>query len=347
MSQHSQLTQVLEEQARNWRQNNPIHVETLLDRYPALRSHRDAVLDLLYQEIVLREQRGEKPRLEDYAQRFPELTEDLRLQFEVDDALAPETAIVNAQSPKPPTGSFRALSKSGHMRPSLPGYEVFETLGRGGIGVVYKARQKSLNRMVALKIMLAGAHASTHELARFRSEAEAVARFQHPNIVQVYEFGIHEGRPFIALEMLESSLTKKLAGTPVPARQAAQWLETLAKAVHYAHQHGIVHRDLKPGNVLISRDGVLKITDFGMAKVVAGPPGAQSHSNAIMGTPSYMAPEQTTGRSRDIGPATDVYGLGSILYELLTGRPPFRAKTVAEILEQVRNHDPAPPSTLR
>src|SRR5262249_53029375 len=144
---------------------------------------------------------------------------------------------------------------------------------------------------------------------------EAVARLQHPNIVQVYEIGTHEGRAFMALELVEGSLARNLAGTPLPARQAAQWLEVLARAVHHAHQEGLLHRDLKPANVLLSREGVLKITDFGMAKVVAGAAPGQTQSGAILGTPSYMAPEQAEGKIHQLGPTTDVYGLGAILYE--------------------------------
>ncbi len=341
------LAQVLEQQKQRWLKGDCVPVETLLMELPALSTNREAQLDLVYQEVMLREQDGDQPTLAEYQSRFPELADDLKVQFEVDQALdselfADKTERLGGLDVIPGSGPDSGLSK-----PSLPGFEILEQLGRGGMGVVYKARQISLDRLVALKIMLAGPHAGLAELARFRTEAETVARFQHPNIVQVYDFGIQEGRPFIALEMLQVSLAKKLAGTPVPARQAAQWLETLANAVHYAHQHGIVHRDLKPANIMLSRDGVLKITDFGMAKVVASRAAPQSHSGAILGTPSYMAPEQAFGKSRDIGPATDVYGLGAILYELLTGRPPFQAANVQEILDQVRLHDPVPPSRRR
>jgi serine/threonine-protein kinase len=229
----------------------------------------------------------------------------------------------------------------------VPGYEILGVLGRGGMSVVYKARQTSLDRLVALKMILAGVHAGPEELARFRTEAEAVARLQHPNIVQIYEVGTCEGRPFMALEMVDGSLVKHLARTPMPARQAAQWLETLARAVHFAHERGIVHRDLKPANILMSRDGVLKITDFGIAKVLADRTGRRTLSGAIIGTPCYMAPEQAAGKSRQIGPATDVHGLGAILYELLTGWPPFRGSTVQATLDQVRHQEPPPPSRVR
>jgi eukaryotic-like serine/threonine-protein kinase len=238
-------------------------------------------------------------------------------------------------------------AKVGIPLPPLPGYEVLEVLGRGGMGVVYKARQTSLNRMVAVKMILAGAHAGPKELARFRTEAETVARLHHPNIVQVFDIGSHEGRPYIALEFVEGNLARSLAGTPVPAHQAAQWAETMAQAIHYAHQQGILHRDLKPANVLVSRDGKLKIADFGMAKIVAGRAAGATPSGVVLGTPSYMAPEQADGNIADTGPATDVYGLGAVLYELLTGRPPFRASTVPQTLDLVRLQEPLPPSRLQ
>jgi eukaryotic-like serine/threonine-protein kinase len=159
-------------------------------------------------------------------------------------------------------------------RPSVPGYEVVEELGRGGMGVVYKARQVSLNRFVALKMILAGGHAGPDHLARFQREGQAVARLQHPGIVQVYEVGSHEGRSYLALEYVGGgTLAQRTAGRPLPARESAQLVEALARAVHYAHQKGVVHRDLKPGNVLLTEDGQTKITDFGLAKMLDPEPG--------------------------------------------------------------------------
>src|SRR5262249_51293268 len=231
--------------------------------------------------------------------------------------------------------------------PAVPGFEVLKELGRGGMGVVYWAWQHSLNRAVALKMILAGAHAGSQELARFRTEAEAVARLQHPNIVQVYEVGRQGEHPYMALEYVDGgSLAQQLTGTPWPARQAGQLVETLARAMHCAHQRGIVHRDLTPGNVLLTADGVPKITDFGLAKILVG--GAmQTQTGVILGTPSYIAPEQAAGKTREIGPAVDVYALGAILYELLTGRPPFKAEAALETLLQVQTEERVPPSRLQ
>jgi tRNA A-37 threonylcarbamoyl transferase component Bud32 len=230
--------------------------------------------------------------------------------------------------------------------PSLPGYEILGELGRGGMGVVYKARQTKLNRVVALKMILAGGHAGAADLSRFQTEAQAIARLQHANIVQVYEVGEHEGKPFFSLEYCGGgSLEKKLTGTPLPAREAAQLIETLARAMQVAHDHHIIHRDLKPANVLLTEDGTPKITDFGLAKNLDE--AGQTHSGAIMGTPSYMAPEQAGGKGKEIGPATDVYALGAILYECLTGRPPFKAATALDTILQVAGDEPVPPSQLQ
>jgi formylglycine-generating enzyme required for sulfatase activity len=230
--------------------------------------------------------------------------------------------------------------------PQVPGYEVESVLGRGGMGVVYRARHLRLGRLVALKMTLAGTCAGPDERARFRREAEAVAALRHPNLVQVYDAGDWAGRPYFTMELIEGgSLAQRLAGTPQPVRQAAALLTTLAEAVQVAHQGGIVHRDLKPANILLTVDGIPKVADFGLARRLEGGDGL-TLSGVPLGTPSYMAPEQALGQSRAVGPAVDVYALGAILYELLTGRPPFRAETPAETVLQVMEQEPVPPARL-
>jgi hypothetical protein len=231
--------------------------------------------------------------------------------------------------------------------PVIEGYEIGELLGRGGMGLVYKATHRALKRHVALKIIISGPHAGAEERARFKTEAEVVARLQHPGIVQIYEVGEQAGCPYLALEFVSGgSLAHQLCGTPMPPRAAAQMVVDLARAVQHAHEQGIVHRDLKPANVLLTESGVAKITDFGVAKLLDVEQG-QTHTGTVLGSPSYMAPEQAEGKKGAIGPATDIYALGAILYELLTGRPPFLGASFLETLDQVRTHDPAPPQTLQ
>ncbi|HWB11705.1 MAG TPA: serine/threonine-protein kinase [Pirellulales bacterium] len=228
---------------------------------------------------------------------------------------------------------------------AVAGYEILGVLGRGGMGVVYKARQPGLKRLVALKMILAGNHASSDDLARFRSEAEAVARLQHPNIVQIYEIGEDDGRPYFSLEFVDGqSLSSKLEGKPQSPRQAAEIIHVLAKAMAVAHAQGIVHRDLKPANILVAHDGTPKITDFGLAKRLEDEDGAQTRSGSILGTPDYMSPEQASGRIREVGPPADIYALGAMLYEMLAGRVPLRGASVLDTLQQVVSKEPVAPT---
>jgi eukaryotic-like serine/threonine-protein kinase len=230
-------------------------------------------------------------------------------------------------------------------------YEVREVIGRGGMGVVYKAFQPSLKRIVALKMIL-DTSADLQALSRFRTEAEAVAQLQHPNITQIHEIGDHEGRPFLSLEYIEGgTLTRKMARSMPLPREAAQLVEVLARTMHFAHERGIIHRDLKPSNVLLTKDGQPKISDFGLAKrtqqTVSAGFMAMTHTGEVLGTPSYMAPEQAGGLIRQIGPATDVYSLGAILYEMLAGRPPFAADSALQVLHRVLHEEPLPPTQLQ
>jgi hypothetical protein len=230
--------------------------------------------------------------------------------------------------------------------PLIPGYEILGKVGRGGMGVVYKARQLKLDRVVALKMIRGGAHVSGAALARFRAEAETVARFRHPNIVEIYAFGEHKSLPYFALEFVEGgTLAQRLNETPLPPELAANLAETLTRAIQVAHQHGIVHRDLNPANILLTSDGTPKITDFGLARRLDET--GQTQTGEILGTPGYMAPEQAKGKSKDAGPAADIYALGAILYAMLTGRPPFKEATPLETIRRLVRARPVPPRRLQ
>ena len=225
-------------------------------------------------------------------------------------------------------------------------YEVQDELGKGGMGVVYRARHTALNRTVALKMILGGPGMGAAHVERFRVEAEAVARLQHPGIVQVYDVGDHHGQPYMAMELIDGgSLAAKLDGKPQNPRFSAQTAETLCRAMAVAHQFNVVHRDLKPHNILLTRDGQPKITDFGLAKDMDRL-SSNTRAGSILGTPSYMAPEQAAGRVADIGPGTDVYALGAILYEMLTGRPPFRGESPIDTIRLVLDGEVTSPRQL-
>ncbi len=346
-------------------------VEQYLGRYPELCSDAELLLELAATEYERRRAKEAGLTTEEYFRRFPDHRTALASRLGTDKPAAPSAAAstINARGRSPHPISARPPAVGAV---SVPGYEVLEELGRGGMGVVYKARHTALKRLVALKMILDVGLARQEARARFTAEAEAIARLRHPNIVQIYEVSTHEGRPFFSLEYADGgSLAKQLDGTPQPPHVAAELVETLARAMHAAHQAGVIHRDLKPANVLLQvvdsrsqiadspetiaaqksaifnlQSAIPKISDFGLAKQLDDASG-QTQTGDIMGTPSYMAPEQAAGDLRAIGPATDVYALGAILYEMLTGRPPFKAATPLDTLEQVRQAEPVPPRALQ
>jgi serine/threonine protein kinase len=335
-----------------WERGERPAVEAYLERYPALRTDPEAAVDLIYQEVLLREARGEVVQTSEYLQRFPQCAAQLRDQFEVHQALGSGDPAAGPGTPPnvQPVSLDPSAPAGPAVLPVIPGYEIEGEVGRGGMGVVYRARQLSLKRPVALKMLGDDAHTVPQALARFRTEAQAIARLQHPHIVQIYEVGEHEGRPYLALELVEGgTLGQRLSARPQPPRPAALMVRTLARAIHAAHECGIVHRDLTPANVLLVggpdtplQDCTPKITDFGLAKCLDAETGL-TQSGKILGTPSYMAPEQAWGKTALIGPAADIYALGAILYELLTGRPPFRAETRLHTVLQALVDEPPPP----
>jgi serine/threonine protein kinase len=336
-----------------WHGEPPPEIEPFLHGVP--RNERMAfVQELVLLDLEYRRSAGFTCQVEEYSARFPELDRHWLL-----DAWAGETVEKKAGSPdasregnagkfwvSPESGTDASLDRFPVSGLVAEEYEILEPLGRGGMGVVYRARQSRLNRLVAVKVILAGEHASEASLKRFRIEAQAAARMQHDGFVQVYDAGEHAGRPYLVMEYVEGgSLKDRLDGTPWPCRQAAEFVARLATIMHAAHEKQILHRDLKPANILFTRSDQVKVTDFGLAKLVDAA-GAFTQSGEVLGTPSYMAPEQARGQIKEALPAIDIYALGAILYELLTGRPPFRGTTATETLLQVIGDKPAPPSLL-
>jgi serine/threonine-protein kinase len=318
------------DQFRRWRAGGLLRAERYRESCPHLQADPEAILSLVCYEIGLRHAGGEWPQAEEYLARFPEHCAALRCYLV-------EVGRHRTHAPED------AASADLHV----PGFEILGEVGRGGMGVVYKARQVALGRVVALKLIRGAGHLQGEHRRRFRVEAEAIARLRHPNIVTVHEVGEHQGRPYLVLEWVEGGrLTDRLAGGPLSETEAAELTRVLAGGVRHAHERGILHRDLKPSNILLTEDGDARIADFGLAKQVEED-AAQTRSGAILGTPAYMAPEQAAGLVHQVGPATDVHALGTVLYEMLTGRPPFLAGSVVKTLEQVRSQEPLPPGLLR
>jgi serine/threonine protein kinase len=360
-----------------WKSGEAVRLEPYLTRYPDLANDSRAILRCLAQEFTLRRRREPGLHLQEYQERFPQYRGLLSL-------VLPGDLRIDGPSALPPP-HFATLSP--------PGYEILEVLGRGGMGVVYKARWLARDQVVALKMIRDDDPTDPELLKRFRSESELLSRVRHPNIVEIYEAGVHLGRPFLALEYVATgNLREHLARGPLPLPTAISLMATVASAVQYLHDHGIIHRDLKPANILLQRthhrdtentekkenkEGKTeteaagkkdlddssylpsslssslcslclcgeflfpKITDFGLAKrfgVAAG----QTPSGQLLGTPGYLAPEQTTGSRRNIGPAADIWALGAILYELIAGTPPFQGDCVLEVLRRIVDDAPVP-----
>jgi tetratricopeptide (TPR) repeat protein len=406
------VAEVLARQESDWDRGERPLVEELLAAHPTFAESPNAVLELICNEVVLREEHGERPSLSEYRDRFPELAEPLRVQWEVDRALfsrrsaaraggtvarpplepgatvarprdgAPAGTVAQSPDQRAKVDADAPRARRGAAGHPVGRYRVEAVLGRGGMGVAYRAWDPDLKRLVAVK-MLRAADADESEIARFRIESEAIARVRHPNIVQVFDVGEEAGQPFFAMEYCAGgSLAGRLKTGPFAPTEAAGVVEQIARGVDAAHKQNIVHRDLKPANVLLSHDPtaqpvagtstaaggatapgssasgspagapagpgpvVYKVTDFGLAKALDADEG-YTRSGAILGTPCYMSPEQAFGQGSKVGPAADVYALGAILYECLTGRPPFQGATVPDTLDQVRAREPVPVRQLQ
>lgn len=351
------LTVVLIDQRERWRNGDKPSVETYLRKIPELGSDRNDLLDFIYQEVLLREESGDAPSVDEYIRRFPDLNQDLRQQFEVHAAL-------------PAEGPLPAAAKEEEALPRIDGFVISEPIGRGSFGAVYRAWERSLNRTVALKVPHELSEPGKLERERFLAEAHSAARLTHPNIVQIHAVGSASGRSYFCLEYVEGgTLADFLNRRPQPFRESAELMATLAEAVHYAHLCQVVHCDLKPGNVLLQHrseemrrrntsteattaststglaDYQPKIADFGLARRLDAEAGIEM--DHLSGTLPYMAPEQLSRNSGKIGPATDIYGLGAILYEMLTGRPPFVGDSQLQVYLQARDESPTSVKAIR
>lgn len=313
-------------------------VESYLQRFPPL-NDPPVVLRLLQHEYLFRHLYGDSPGIDEYRRRFPKLVvtghevESLLNQF------AGEVVVTGHKAEAlitPVTGPHTPM-------PKIPGYEMISIVARGGMGVIYKARQIQLNRIVAVKTILAGTSAGDEEVRRFHGEAEAVARLRHPNIVAIHEMGQVDGRDYFSMDFVEGkSLSDMVRDNPLPAKRAARYVRKTAEAIQYAHDQGILHRDLKPENILVDEKNEPRITDFGLAKRIEAD-ARLTVTGAVIGTPRYMPPEQAMGDLDDIKPHSDVYSMGAILYELITARPPFLAETPWDTIRLVLETEPLPP----
>jgi WD40 repeat protein len=353
------LALLLADQRRRWQAGRPVPVEAYLERQPALQDNADAILDLVYNEVILREQRGEAPRAEEYLERFPRWAAQVRLLFEMDRAFQPATPPpvehVSAapglgstvDHPAPPFASF-PTPQSPALPPSLGRYRILRRLGGGGMGEVYLAHDPLLERPVALKVPRFHPGHGPEVVERFYREARAAARLAHPNLCPIYDVGDSGGTPYLAMAYLEGQPLSDLLrdSGPLPARRAAEMVSAIARALEEAHRQGVVHRDLKPANVMVNPRGEPVVMDFGLARQTEAGGERLTSAGALLGTPAYMAPEQVRGDATAGEALWDVYSLGVVLYELLAGRPPFQGP-VALVLARVVSETPPPPSQHR
>jgi serine/threonine-protein kinase len=318
-----------------WRLGQALRIETILDEFGGDRTL--LLAELLALELELRQSAGERPAIGSYHERFPDQGDLVERAF--GDFTRFEAGRIAS------IGEPSILARGLEPTRRFGDYELLGELARGAMGVVYRARQVSLDRVVALKMILSGQFASEAEIRRFRAEAEAAAQLDHPNIVPIFEVGRHQGHAFFSMKLIGGgNLARHLTHYLGDPQAVARLMASIARTIQHAHRKGMIHRDLKPSNILIDESGQPLIADFGLVKR-AGDGSSLTASGVLLGTPAYMAPEQVAGD--EAAPAADIYSLGAILYQLLTGRPPFRGGTVAETLAQVLEHDPVPPRRVR
>jgi serine/threonine-protein kinase len=310
----------------------------------------DEILWEILEELSAKEERGERADVEMYVARHPDLASELRELWGAA-TLAKEVGRIASDDPSSITLPVSDVAPTSDADvPRVPDrigdYEILEELGRGGMGIVYRARQSGLERSVALKAIRAGAMASRADVTRFRVEAQSAAKLEHPGIVPVYDVGEDDGQPYFTMQLIEgTTLSARLADGPMSASEVVKLLAPVARAIDFAHQGGVLHRDLKPANILIDEDGHPFVADFGLAKRLEADESL-TQSGAVLGTPSYMAPEQAAGSRGEVSAVTDVYALGAVLYHALTGRPPFQSPSPIETILQVLEQDPLPPRLL-
>jgi WD40 repeat protein/tRNA A-37 threonylcarbamoyl transferase component Bud32 len=337
-STETQLRSACAELEQRLRRGEPARAEEWLHQFPELQADVQSALDLIYAEYVVRRQLGEQLAPEEWYQRFPQWQPQLERQFQLHDLMdgdGSEATLVRAPA-----------RFTGTLPHQLHHYVLAEEIGRGATSMVFKGRDLRLGRTVAVKMVQSQFHIDSEERTRFQVEAEAVSRLAHPNIVQIYDVGEFEGCPYLVLEYLAGGSLAERMQQPRSPLESAQLIHTLALAVHQAHQHGIIHRDLKPANVLYSEEGMPKVADFGLAKFLDRGSG-RTREGTILGTPSYMAPEQASGQVERVGTPADVYSLGAILYHLLTGQPPFGTDDYLKVLARVASEEPVAPRQLR
>lgn len=308
---------------------------------------RDEQLAALLNQLAEAKRQGREPPIDELAREHPQLALELRslwAAMALADCLATQDAA--AAGPHEGSAGARQAARTAEFPQIFGDYELLAELGTGGMGVVYRARHRSLDRIVALKMIRRGSSAASAELVRFRQEAQSAARLNHPHVVPVYEVGEHEGQPYFTMQYVSgTTLAERLADGPLAPREAARLLLPVCEAIQAAHRQGVLHRDLKPSNILIDSVGRPLVTDFGLAKRVEAD-SSLTQTGAILGTPTHMAPEQAAGSRGHVGPATDVYSLGTILYQMLTGRPPFQGASPMETVLMVLEQEPLPPRLL-